>query len=247
MKKILIVLLIAAILVAGYFISGFYGNPVSKMLGKSNAEKFVHTNYSEEYKYEGTNYSFKTSKYHHRFFAENSKDKHFVVSTNFWGKVEYDDYEIMKKGFNTFIRFESELRKVTDPIIEANFGESILSYGYVSSDSKNYEGFPLDTEFSMDAIPRPLTINLQIKDSDTRYENLAKLFFKVDDIATKHNLDIDLYSLGITNNNSDSSPYDSVQVVSVPKKDWKKHSTSVEELAKYLEEYSKKYDEEHRK
>ncbi|WP_425539214.1 hypothetical protein [Microaceticoccus formicicus] len=243
MKKLLVILLIAALLVAIYFLSGFYGNPISSMLGKSKAEKFVQKNYSDEYKYEETKYDFKTSKYHHKFRAENSSDKHFTVSTNFWGKVKYDDYEIMKKGFHTFIRFEKELREITDPIIESNFDKSSLTYGFISSKIENYEGFPLDSKFSLDAIPKPLSIDLHVQDNDTSYVNLAKQFLKVEDMAIKNNLDLGIYSILITGN-EDATDKSSVHAFYVPYDEWKESSGSVEELAAYLEEYSIKYDEE---
>lgn len=246
MKKIFIILLVVVILVALYFISGFYGNPISSMLGKSSAEKFVRTNYSNEYKYEGTNYSFKTTKYHHRFAVENSLDKHFMVSTNFWGKVVYDDYEIMQKGFNTYIRFENELRKITEPIIHSNFDKTKLSYAFISSKLENYEGLALDSKFSMDAIPKPLSINLSIDDSDTSYENLAKLFLKIEDMSVQNDLDLGIYSILISNKNEDGSEKDSVHAFFVPYDEWKAYA-STEELAAFLKDYSEKYEQENKK
>ena len=98
------ILLVAVISVTVYFYLGFFGNPVSKILCRNSAEKYVSENYPDCH-IENVGYNFKDGRYFANIQKEGSVDTNFFVYTDWLGNIKYDSYEsYVTSGKNTVNR-----------------------------------------------------------------------------------------------------------------------------------------------
>ena len=110
LKVVAGILLVAVISVAIYFYIGFFGNPVSKLLMKNSAEKYVEENYPDCY-VNSWGYNFKDGKYFANIQKEGSPDTNFFVYADWLGNIGYDSYEsYVTSGHNTANRMMMEYR-----------------------------------------------------------------------------------------------------------------------------------------
>ena len=106
------VLLLALISVTVYFYLGFFGNPVSKLLMKNSAEKYVAENYPDCH-IENVGYNFKDGRYFANIQKEGSADTNFFVYADWLGNISYDSYEsYVTSGHNTANRMMTEYREL---------------------------------------------------------------------------------------------------------------------------------------
>lgn len=118
MKKILkrfaIICCTALAGVAIYFYLGFFGNPVSKILCKNTAEKYVAEKYPDCH-IERVGYNFKDGRYFANIQREGSVDTNFFVYFDWLGNIHYDAYEsYVLSGHNTANRLFMEYRDLLD-------------------------------------------------------------------------------------------------------------------------------------
>ena len=108
------ILLVAVISVTVYFYLGFFGNPVSKLLMKNSAEKYVSENYPDCH-IENVGYNFKDGRYFANIQKEGSMDTNFFVYADWLGNISYDSYEsYVTSGHNTVNRMMMEYRDLLE-------------------------------------------------------------------------------------------------------------------------------------
>ena len=115
-------LIAALFLMAGvlWFANAFLGNPVSWMLAKHAAEKYLAEQYAgTDYQLSGVNYSFKDAKYLAYVESPSSPDTHFGIMLTGWGTLVYDEFEnYVTSGWNTWQRLDEEYRELVDSILD---------------------------------------------------------------------------------------------------------------------------------
>lgn len=112
------ILLAAVISVTVYFYLGFFGNPVSKLLMKNSAEKYVAENYPDCH-IENVGYNFKDGRYFANIQKEGSVDTNFFVYADWLGNISYDSYEsYVTSGHNTANRMMMEYRDLLRDTIQ---------------------------------------------------------------------------------------------------------------------------------
>ena len=114
LKVVAGILLVVVISVAMYFYLGFFGNPVSKLLMKNSAEKYVAENYPDCH-IENVGYNFKDGRYFANIQKEGSVDTNFFVYADWLGNISYDSYEsYVTSGHNTANRMMMEYRDLLE-------------------------------------------------------------------------------------------------------------------------------------
>ena len=138
-KTIKIILKISAALLAfvliggvGIFANSLVGNPLSKALAKSTAEKYIEENYATDgYELEEIKYSFKDGFYHAVASSPNSIDGSFTLLINGFGKLRYDNYEYdVTSGWNTASRIGADYRDAVDVIFDSRSFPYNVHIGY---------------------------------------------------------------------------------------------------------------------
>lgn len=125
MKKILKILafVIALSLCTGVllFANALVGNPVSKHLATTAAEKHIEETYPDKDFYvERVIYDFKSGDYSAFIESPTSADSSFSLSADFFGKIRWDSYkDRVENKFNTSERINKEYRQAVDSVIES--------------------------------------------------------------------------------------------------------------------------------
>ncbi len=126
LKTVLIVVAVAVVGVAVWFINGFFGNPVSKYLAEKSAQEYLDENFADtDYEIEDAFYDFKMTGYNVNIISPSSADSGFTIRTGLDGKISYDTYEddVINKQ-NTANRVGNEYREAVDKI----FGDDSFPY-----------------------------------------------------------------------------------------------------------------------
>ena len=139
-------LVVAIALIVGVllFANSLVGNPISKALAKSTAEKHIKETYANtDYELEDLSYSFKDGYYHALVSSESSIDTTFELLINGFGKLKYDNYDYtVSSGWSTAERLNTDYRNVVKGIFDSGsfpYNEYI-GYGelvFVPDDQKN--------------------------------------------------------------------------------------------------------------
>ena len=132
-KAIAIVLAVAVLGVALWFVCGFFGNPVSKHLATKSAQEYLEANFAgTDFEIEDTFYDFKVTGYNVHIKSPSSADSSFTIRTGLDGKVSYDTYDdsVTQRG-NTAARIGKEYREAADGVFnsEAFPYESDICFG----------------------------------------------------------------------------------------------------------------------
>lgn len=111
----------AMIAVLLYLANELLGNPVSYLIAKNNAKKYVEEKYpGEGYVIEGVDYSFKFKDYFARAAKPGSEDCYFTVYYNMFGDFRGDNYEsLVKNGQNVERRLNMSYRELADSVLES--------------------------------------------------------------------------------------------------------------------------------
>ena len=114
LKIFAIILAVILLSVVLYFYLGFFGNPVSKLLMKNSAEKYVAENYPDCH-IENVGYNFKDGRYFANIQKDGSMDTNFFVYADWLGNISYDSYEsYVTSGHNTANRMMMEYRDLLE-------------------------------------------------------------------------------------------------------------------------------------
>lgn len=198
MKKIaltLVSILLALMLVFGCMIVlAFYGNPISYLLAKNTAEKYVSENYADtDFVVESVSYGFKDGNYYAFITSPSSIDTHFTLYIRYDGVFLYDCYEDhVVSGHNTAQRINNAYRKAVDGLLESDtfpyecyiaygdiqFGSSI-EVGHVPTPTIPYEELQLDHDYDYnDFAARAGRIVIYLNSEDVTAEHLAEILIE---------------------------------------------------------------------
>lgn len=122
LRVIAAVIAFAMIAVLLEFANELLGNPVSYLIAKNNAKKYIEEKYSGEgYVIEGVDYSFKFKDYFARAAKPGSEDCYFTVFYNMFGEFRGDNYEsLVKNGENVERRLNMSYRELADSVLESS-------------------------------------------------------------------------------------------------------------------------------
>lgn len=195
--KIVLRLVAAALVcVALVFVNAFVGNPVSAMLARLSAQRYV----AGEYGHLGLNidkvgFNFKDGNYYAKVSSPTSEDTYFTIDISMLGRVERDTYESVTGGFNTATRLNREYRELvraakeeltvpyeidylTGDLNGSGYGcEWIPEYGLAESE------LVIDGEYDiLELGARHGGLYINIRDEDVSYARGAEI---LRDIATR--------------------------------------------------------------
>ena len=113
-------LILALVLITGVgvFANGVVGNPVSKWLATSTAQKRLAEVYADkDFEIERVTYSFKDGGYHAFIVSPSSPDSEFSMSLTMMGELRWDSYEDrVLSGENTSARINKEYRAAAEAV-----------------------------------------------------------------------------------------------------------------------------------
>ena len=122
-KMIKVLIIVGCIFIVGgglWFANGIYGNPISKTIAKSSAEKYIVDTYSgRDFVIDDVFYNFKDGYYHVEVKSPSSIDTHFTVSV-FSNKVAFDSYENeVLSGWNTYERINLDYMQMVERVFSS--------------------------------------------------------------------------------------------------------------------------------
>lgn len=109
----------SAVLLGGIltFANALVGNPVSALLAKSTADRYVAEHYAEQgYTCSGVDFDFKFGGYYARVNGA-GVDEYFSLKMDMLGHLQYDDFVIVSQGFNTSRRLYDDYRALCQPVL----------------------------------------------------------------------------------------------------------------------------------
>ena len=205
MKKILKVLAaiaaLALIALLVLFVDGFAGNPVSRMLAKGAAQRYVQENYADMgLAVESVGYSFKEGAYLAHARSATSVDTAFAVYVDSFGKVMRDDcaYEV-KNRMTTWRRLDEELRRIGTeriaPAIDEDWDSLYLSFDKAADGEDGMATLVLDMPLDMHNPPLPLTAHAVLYSPDVSYGKIAQVVKKLEDKLAKEGIPVQTYGV----------------------------------------------------
>jgi hypothetical protein len=161
-------LLLALALIYGVacFANSLVGNPVSRMMARGVAEKYLAFQYSDtDYAVDEVFYSFKIGGYYVHIVSPSSIDGHFTLTVSMFGKLIGDDYTSRVEGHrNVANRLFSEYRKMVDGVLD--------SYAYPYKVYMGYGDLEFEREAETEAVEGALKMTDLVND---RIYNVGKL------------------------------------------------------------------------
>ena len=164
-------LCLAIVLIIGvcWFANGLVGNPISKMMARNAAEKYLETNYpNTDYELQEVSYSFKDVGYYAHVVSPSSMDGNFTLRISMLGKIRGDDYSSRVEGHgNVANRLFFEYRDMVDTILN--------SYAYPYTVSMGYGDLEFERELGKETVEGALNTLFQIrKSSSSVYANIRE-------------------------------------------------------------------------
>ncbi len=178
----------------------FTGNPLVMLMAKSTAKHYVEETYPElDLNIVEVSYNFKFSVYTVMVSAPESEDTTFYIATHDGMNVTHDTYERdIEQRSNTLTRLSGEYTDRIDSLLKEVSGVkeafSIFDWSEKQSDI-NYDDFPLDLSFSMQAIRHMGGIlNMRIVCETLTPEEAARIAKEVQEILAKRDMEPAYYS-----------------------------------------------------
>ena len=185
------------------FYTSLNGNPVSKMLAKSTAQKHVENNYPE-CKITDVGYDCKGRFYYAKALDENNKDVYFSVHTSWTGEFIKDTYDTyVSSGYNTIERITREYEKLmSDCFLNAEKDYNIsIFFGEIVTESMNSDMY-MNKEHAMDDEDvitgkeydvKKLSysyghIVLYVNDEEVSFERAAEILLDLKESLAKENI-----------------------------------------------------------
>ncbi len=176
MKKFLkwfgIIVSVVVLCVAIWLYLGFFGNPVSKLLMKNSAEKYVQQNYPDCH-VEQWGYNFKDGNYFANIQCETSPDTNFFVYADWLGNIKYDSYEsYVTSGHNTVNRMMMEYRALLDAALPQESVDYTLDifYGDILNDYYGKDFYNGNTDNVVNMPGEEIILDKQYDYSDISYK-----------------------------------------------------------------------------
>ena len=189
-KIALTVICVALISVAAFFLNAFLGNPVSRMLAKQSALRYIEENYPD-FQLEDIGYNLKTTGYYAHVKCSDSIDSRFTIHLDMLGHLWYDTFEsrVLQKG-NTADRLNTEYRALVDSVLEdpqlpyqtyIGFGELLFWYDQVDDAVKEYpfampmSQLELDGSYDVSALGAEIgRLTVYVEDDTVSIEHLTE-------------------------------------------------------------------------
>ena len=200
---------ISVFLVAVYFLTAFFGNPISSAVAKRNAEKYLQEHFAEtDFQIENVGYDLKSGGYFARIHSPSSIDSHFTIYFDSLGRYKYDSYFAIDSKNNTIGRLDEGYFELTNDLlskaaeqydISISFGELKIAelyeiYSYTDKQghiqhytlSKNYgidrDSLVVDGEYDIRQLGQDHgCITLYIHDPELSVERAAELLLEIKD------------------------------------------------------------------
>ena len=161
-------LCLAIVLIIGvcWFANGLVGNPISKMMARNAAEKYLETNYpNTDYEIQAVSYSFKDVGYYAHVVSPSSMDGNFTLRISMLGKIRGDDYSSRVEGHgNVANRLFFEYRDMVDTILN--------SYAYPYPVSMGYGDLEFERELGKETVEGALKRSELVND---KFYNVGEL------------------------------------------------------------------------
>ena len=177
--------------VAAFFLNAFLGNPVSRMLAKQTAVRYIEENYPGFYM-ENLGFDLKTTGYYAHAASPESIDSRFSIYLDMTGHLKYDTYEsrVLQKG-NTADRLNTEYRALVDTVLEdpqlpyrvyIGFGELQFWYDQAENSVKEYSfamqmsQLELDGEYDVSALGAEIgRLTVYVEDDTVSIERMTEI------------------------------------------------------------------------
>ncbi|MBP3334076.1 MAG: hypothetical protein J6M35_08545 [Clostridia bacterium] len=182
------------------FANSLVGNPISKMIVRNTAEKYLEENYGDkDYEIEEVSFNFKDGYYRAFVTSPSSTDSHFVLVISMWGKLCDDFYkDQVLSGGNTAARISREYRSAVEDVFESkSFPYSAdISYGDIAFVSRKYstqedtpsyaiitEDLTLDAFYDVREIgSRAGELTVYVEDSIVSVERMSEILLDIKSI-----------------------------------------------------------------
>ena len=103
------IVVLAFVCVGLYFISAFFGNPISSSLAKSTANRYLAENHpNADFEIVKVTYDMKSGGYHVKVASPTSVDSHFIIYCDALGRYNDDTSSCITDGSNTYVRITEE-------------------------------------------------------------------------------------------------------------------------------------------
>ena len=179
---------IVLLCVALFFVNAFAGNPVSWLLAKGSAHRYVEQEYGHlDVQIDKVGYNLKDTNYYAKVSSPTSVDTHFTVYISMLGQVERDTYESVTDGFNTWDRlndaYTEQVRAVLETLpFESDGGSGDFRGGRysslpgVESFGLPHEELEVDKDYDLYALGKEHgSITYRVLDRDVSYERAAEI------------------------------------------------------------------------
>ena len=109
---------IAIFLTAAYFLTAFFGNPISSALAKRSTEKYLQEHFAEsDFEIENVGYDLKSGGYFANVSSSSSIDSHFTIYFDGLGRYKYDSYFAITSKNNTLGRLDEAYFELTNDLL----------------------------------------------------------------------------------------------------------------------------------
>ena len=197
LKITALVAALALIIILGLFANSMVGNPISHMLAKRTAERYLEEHHPDkDYQLEGVTFNFKFVCYNAYFQSPSSPDSRFTLMLGMDGQVKSDYYEeqVTNRG-NTARRLEEEYRSAVSKVLDSPAFpyDTHIDYGelqFISEEFRNAEGVPayalITNELELDGIydvnelgAKAGKLTVYVYDDTVTVERLAEIILDI--------------------------------------------------------------------
>ena len=178
----------AALCVVLFFVNAFAGNPVSALLARVSAHRYVEREYGHlDVQVGKVGYNLKDGNYYAKVSSPTSADTHFSVHISMLGQVERDTYESVTGGWNTWERLNNAYIEQVKGVLtglpfesDGGFGDFRGGYNGFVSGVENFElprkGLELDGEYDLQVLgAKHGSITWRVLDEDVSCRRAAEI------------------------------------------------------------------------
>lgn len=196
-KIILSVISLFLVAIITFFANAFLGNPVSKLLAKNAAERYLVEAYpGSDFEIDGVYFDFKGTNYNVHVASPGSIDSEFSLVYDMSGNILADSYEtsVVERG-NTALRINYAYSEAVDAVFEGDSLSYPVSIGFgdiefVSAGYKNEPDIPgyaivtdeliLDKEYDANEFAKKAGhLTVYVEDADVTAERLAEMLLEL--------------------------------------------------------------------
>ncbi|ACL20493.1 hypothetical protein DesLBE_0931 [Desulfitobacterium sp. LBE] len=180
------------------FVNAWVGNPVSNLLAKQAAQKYIDVNYSNlDLEIQSSNYNFKFDAYLVFVQSSLSEDTAFSIYTDSYGKVLRDDYEYeVANNFTTYRRLDAEMREIAKKLIGSrlDYDFDYISFQFTKED---HDLMKLERDMKLDIShpPLPLVADVVLYSEDLSYSKVAEVAKALEAILKEESIPVSQYSV----------------------------------------------------